>query len=175
MSGFRSLFPDPVCHKGDCSSLSPGVRTRTGSTEGLPAHQIFIPDSLSRSGSGTFTALCDKGFCQPRAVLLLHQGSSTLSRGSCCTSFIISAVLCFGNFSVNASDGGNVKRRDFLLAKAQMSLAVWSQEMWQDHGPGRIMEMCVTGGKMVNLCVSYCCSQSLCSALTQTPFPNLKK
>lgn len=174
---YPSACPDPVILTGTC--LDTGLYSQIlCATRGIahPSHQgsghaqeaprgsqlirfsFLTVDGLSRSGSGTFTALCDKGFCQPRAVLLLHQGSSTLSRGSCCTSFIISAVLCFGDFSVNASDGGNVKRRAFLLAKAQMSLAVWSQEMWQDHGPGRIMETYVTGGKLVNLCVSYCCS-----------------
>lgn len=48
--------------------------------EGLPAHKVFVPkdltgNGLSRFGSGTFTFLCDKSFCQPCVMVLFHQSS----------------------------------------------------------------------------------------------------
>lgn len=30
--------------------------------------------------------------------------------------------------------GKNIERGDFILARAQISLTVWSQEIWRDYG-----------------------------------------
>lgn len=81
--------------------------------EGLPAHKIFLPkdltgDALSRFGSGTFTSPpCDKGFCQPRVVLLFHQSSPHSQVVPVSDLFL----LCY--VSAIASDGANTKRRGF--------------------------------------------------------------
>lgn len=137
--------------------------------EGLPAHQIFIPkdltgNGLSRFGSGTCTTHVAKAFGSHMLCCCFIRALHTLTWP---LQLIYFFCVVFQYIFCNHIRWGKYQKKRFLLAKVQMSLAVWSQEIQQDHGSVTILEKCVTRGRMVNLCASYYCSQNL--------LPNLKK